>query len=450
PTAALDEDHPSVVWVRWTAPPGAVGQVTFGVDGAADRATPPVTGPDQQHRLLGLKAGHEVAWSALVDGQLAGSGVIAVPPAPPQLPTLVVDAGDGSSLRGRYVLVAGADEAAQAGEEADLAFLGIFDADGDWVWWHLLPPGLATNGADPSADGNLVYLAQDDARQDPDSDLVEITLDGEVVGGARAVTGHHAMTELDGDSYAYLGRAFLPQPDGSTIVGDEIDRVHDGDDGSGAETVFGYVDDWWGGLDGYWGSCPPLEEALGGYTQVCDLTHSNSLEYLPETGLLYAMARLADTMLAIDPDSGALVWQLGGRWSDFALPDGTSPSAGSALWSGPHFSHVWRDGMVAFDNGVNRDPPVSSVVELSWDEATGTVTEVFRYVDPDHGYTPALGDVRKLLDGHYVATWMTLDKVTELDPAGALVWEAEVVGSANLRRIRVLDDLYDLTRSSER
>jgi hypothetical protein len=152
-----------------------------------------------------------------------------------------------------------------------------------------------------------------------------------------------------------------------------------------------------------------------------------------------------DTLLRIDVASATLDWQMSGLYSDFTFPGGGplyESAANSYLWSRGHYSQVWPGGLMMFDNGSNYAPPVSSILEVAFDEATHTAYEVFRYTDPAGGHTASLGDVWRLESGNYVASWMSLSKLTEVTPAGELVWRVDPPEDTATRRIRVVSDLY--------
>ena len=143
---------------------------------------------------------------------------------------------------------------------------------------------------------------------------------------------------------------------------------------------------------------------------------------------------------------------MSGLGSDFTLAGGAPVYEGidaSYLWSHPHFPHVWPGGIVMFDNGEHSDPQVSSVAEFSWNEADRVVEEVWRYPDPAGGYTFSLGDAHNLSTGNVLASWMALARLSEISPDGEVLWEADT-GGALVRRVALIEDLYDTTLTGQR
>lgn len=462
-SVAVDPDHPTIVHVTFQTDAAVPSYVRFGHDGAFDRLTPDLAAATEHvHQLRGLKASHRVSLQAVVvvDGEEHFGELFEVDiPAPPaDLPPLLLTHDEpGSQMsEGGYVMMI-----------LDLYFvpdtkfyLAIADKDGDWVWWHAIGEGLGTSGAYLPADGQgIIYPEYDIVREDLAGNIVRMELDGDVLSVTNAPGIHHALAELPGGRFAYLDRVFIeaaPDLDGDWIMTDGISIVPEGDDGSGAEMLFDYYVDWWDSdIDYYWTPLCDFEQlyaSVYGYPNVCDVTHSNSIAYVEADNALYSYARRLDTMLKVDLDSGDLQWQMSGLHSDFTYPDGSPLYLGenqSFLWSQGHFSHVWGGGMMLFDNGNNHVPQVSALAEYAWDEQTMTVEEVWRYADPQEGFTASLGDARKLASGHVLASWMSLYKVNEISPEGELLWQL-YTGETNVRRINYIPDLYDLTNTGER
>jgi hypothetical protein len=454
----LDDDHSTVGVVTFTTDGEAPGWVEYGVDGALDRRTPVTTGTDHVQPLLGLKAGRSYSWRVVATeaDRTATSPVktVAVPPVPEDFPTFALVTLDRvkAGVANAYITVAGAAAPGVGSDDPDAMFyVAILDADGDFVWYHALPPGRGTSALDISFDRQSVWWMEvDNHRVDPDSEIVRMTLDGTVLSRTLAVSGHHAAAELPGGEFVHLGRTFTPDPPAGTLMTDRVMRVTEGDlTGASGVELFDYVADWWSGdPDVYWIARDlPIQE-LYGYQDVFDMTHSNSIAFLDGDGAVYPYARSLDTLMKLDAATGELQWQMSGKFSDFSLPDGEPIYAGPydvELWSAGHYSQIWSDGLTMFDNGDNYTPQVSSIVEIAYDEAAGTAEEVFRYTDPDNGWTNSLGDVWKIPNGNYVASWMSISKLTEVTPDGELVWELEPLGGTAVRRVRLIEDLYGLT-----
>jgi hypothetical protein len=375
--------------------------------------------------------------------------VVDIPPPPVELPTFDVarleptaDIADG------YLTIAGAASGEEGDENPDAAFfVAIIDAEGDFVWYHLLPYGRGTSALDVSVDGSSIWwLELDNFRQTLTASIVRMTLDGTVLSETSAYGGHHAAAELGDGRFAYLGRIFSPGDGNETLMTDTVEIAVEGDM-TGAQTVqlFDTVADW-RPIDSFQGM-GGMGDDIFGYQNVIDLTHTNSLAFVESEGAVYPFVRLEDTLLKIDVDGGGLVWQLSGPQSDFTFPDGEPVYEGennSYLWSHGHYSHIWEGGLMMFDNGNNHQPAISSIVEIAYDQVNGTAEEVFRFEDPEGGFTNSLGDAWKLASGNYVASWMTLKKLTEVTPEGEVVWRLNPDRNHTIRRIRPISDLYSL------
>ena len=457
PAGVLDADHSTIVHITWSTPEPMSGWVEFGLDGAFDKVSPAVTATDHVHQALGLKAGRTYTWRAVVqDGDKivkSDPQSVDIPPAPSELPTFhLVTLDPDADVHDAYISVAGAAAPGSGAESPSaLYYVAFIDAEGDYVWYHTLPFGRGTSALDVSLDGKSVWwLEIDNFRQDLASTIFRMTLDGTVLSETYADSGHHAAVEMSDGRFAFLGRRFSPGDGTQTLMSDRVLIATEGDT-TGAQSVelFDYLDDWWEGEFSYpWIDFdPPIDEVYG-YKNVVDLTHSNSIAWIEAENAVYPYARLLDTLLKIDVDTGALEWQMSGLHSDFTFPDGDPvyvDQYNSHLWSWGHYSQIWQGGLMMFDNGSNYQPPVSSIVEIAYDEATGTAEEVFRYIDPEGGWTNSLGDVWKLPSGNYVASWMSIYKLTEVTPDGDVVWRLDPENGTAVRRIRLVTDLYSLT-----
>ena len=450
-TVELDEEHPTVVHVAFDAGTPGTSTVSFGLDRTGEHTTPEQTGSGpHEHLLLGLKAGREYRWEVEHlgdDGKTRrAKGTITAGALPAELPTFettVLDV-DRAAAYGKYTMFAATNGDGGPADAEEVFFIAILDHDADWVWWHILPQGFGTVTGTPSREGNSLFWTEyDERRINPDGRIIRMTLDGEVLSETHADGAHHATVELGDGRFAYVGRVF-EEMEGSnrwaltdTLVINEEGATTPGD------TVFDYVVDWFEGLENFpYPPCGHVFNQLYGHRNVCELTHTNSLAFEREEQAFYLYPRTMDALLKLDVE-GNLQWQIGGPWSDFTLPGGgpIQPDfRDNALWSQGHFSQVWDGGVVLFDNGVDYQPPNSSLAEYHWDEKASTIDEVWRYT-PDDCYTNHLGDARKLENGHYFASWMTCNRIQEITPEGVVVFSIDT-GEIGPRRIFPIDDLY--------
>lgn len=460
-TVAVDGDQPSVLHVSFTTSEDAPAFVRFGEDGALDRVTPAdAGGTTHTFQLFGNHYDATVSVEAVAltgEGEVTEVAPPVATPAPPAgVPRFTLTTSDPSStVAGGFVVLT--FEVGSGGNATH--YVGILDGEARWVWLRQVTRNYGTSQVLPSLDGTaLVWPEYDNFRDELEGYVYEVELDGDVVSYTVAPTIHHALVQLPGGMYAYMGRRFiadtLDEVSGDWLMPDVVMTVPVGDDGSNAATLFDYWDDWWGGdLSYYWlNPCDQQYPNTFGYQNLCEMTHTNSLVYNPDEDALYVYPRLLDTLLKLDASSGDLLWQMSGEHSDFTFPGGApvyEGPRGSHLWSHGHFSQVWDGGIMVFDNGVLYEPQRSSLVELAWDEDAGTVEEIWRYEDPSGGFTEALGDARKLASGSVLASWMSMDQITEVAQDGTVLWFVDTEG-INVRRLFFAEDLYDLRTIGQR
>jgi hypothetical protein len=424
--ATILEPIPTVVEVAWTAPHPGEGWVEFGLDGALDRRTPAVPGAGTRHRqiLLGLKAGRTYSWRAVsADGTWASEvGTVDLPAPPPGmvLPVLDLDlrplAGQGG-----YVLT--------SLQAPDGAWVVIYDQDGDLVWAFPADAGTVVLTVLPGRLRPGILFGQECQNVPEMAAAVRIDVEGSQRIYTPTPGGHHALDELpDGEVARVVLDERLTDVDGTEVlvVGDKIQVHQEGGTPDASWTAWSFWDD--SGLEP---DPDELEHWMGGTVW----THCNSLVVRPEGW--YAMARDIDTLVKLDPETHQVDWLMGGPGNQFAAPAGT-------LWNHGHVSDIWDGGMVMIDNGVERDPRESRVVEYAWDAEHRTVEKVWDYGDPGVRYMEASGDVRRLPDGGYLVSWGSYGQIQEITPEGEVTWQLSLPIGAAYGRLRWIEDLYEL------
>jgi hypothetical protein len=148
--------------------------------------------------------------------------------------------------------------------------------------------------------------------------------------------------------------------------------------------------------------------------------HANSLAWGPRHNVLVS-ARNLDEVFSIAPDFGGIEWRLGGSRPTLVLADDDRfYGQHSAVATGP-------TGIMLFDNGFGRpDGGYSRVLELDVDAAAGVATRTGAFRPSPDNHAMRVGAVRRLANGHTVATfgWGDPDpvEVFELDPTWNVVW----------------------------
>ncbi len=160
----------------------------------------------------------------------------------------------------------------------------------------------------------------------------------------------------------------------------------------------------------------PLEESYAPVEANWDFFHINSVD-LDGDGNLLISSRSMQTVYKLDR-SGAILWRLGGKRSDFAIGPGAS-----FAWQ--HHARRQSDGtLTIFDNGAT--PAVekrSRGLILDLDEQAMTATLVHQYTHPKV-LSGSQGSMQLLPNGNVFVGWGETPRVSEFDHSGRLLFDA--------------------------
>jgi hypothetical protein len=275
---------------------------------------------------------------------------------------------------------------------ADPAYMGMaaIDQDAEIVWYYEQEEGVFAIAQKDNH--SLVFNNIPGGRMreiQPDGTVIHEVVD-EMDGTICAPFGrwHHEMKIIPGNRVLTLGSEIReiddPLTNGAVLITGDTIEIWDIDAGTVTRifSEFDVLDPiadqilinpeqrfFWRGCDG----SVPSE----------DWTHSNSLWVMDDGNILISMRQL-NQLIAIDPDSGQLVWRLGGPGSDFAFPDASDEF---------HFQHSAKQlpngNILLFDNGNLRPEEdggeYSRALELELDMVNMTASKVWEY-----RYTPDL------------------------------------------------------------
>ncbi|MBX2801024.1 MAG: aryl-sulfate sulfotransferase [Myxococcales bacterium] len=394
--------------------------------------------------VVGMKAGHRVAWRVVVDDSDGGSLSsetfhFDVPEAPgPSLEVFVAEAASS----GGHILTSSLDR--------KRPFVGIVDRDGDWVWWKETELWRVPT-VRLSHDGQSVMWGEwaDDGTSDLGSRLFRLSLDGtEPVEETWLPRGHHDFVDHGDGRVAFLSLGWRDEEGRDFPVA--TDRIELTARGAGPEVVPQVLFDTFTTdpvPEGPWCSHTTRANVKFGQ-QVFELTHGNSLAYVAEEQAYYVNAKFTDWLMKIDAATGAEVWQLSGPGGDFTLPDGSAiwhDHDDSGLFSHGHMSDIWPGGLLMFDNGDHRAHRVSRVVRIDVDEQARTARIAWTYDHPAGRHTPTMGDARRLATGNVLTSWASLGEIREISPEGLVVWSARIP-DGDVGRVTWLPDLSATTR----
>ena len=154
-----------------------------------------------------------------------------------------------------------------------------------------------------------------------------------------------------------------------------------------------------------------------------DFAHLNAAA-VDDDGRLLISSRHAWTVYKVDRATGAVIWRLGGKRSDFALASGAS-----FAWQ--HHARRHSDGtLTVFDNGagVAQTEPYSRGLQLALDESAGTASLVREFAHPDRLSASAMGSMEPLDDLGGFVGWGSLPRFSEFRPDGSLRFDAGFPG----------------------
>jgi hypothetical protein len=161
-------------------------------------------------------------------------------------------------------------------------------------------------------------------------------------------------------------------------------------------------------------SYAPLPEGESAHLPY-DYFHANSVG-LAADGTIIASSRHTWTTFKINRTTGAVIWRLGGKKSDFTIDD-------KATFAWQHDFRQRRDGSYSvFDNGAGgtKVHPYSRGLVLRLDEQKRTAAFVAEYVHPDKLSAPTQGNFRELADGGSFIGWGQMPYFTEHNADGTV------------------------------
>ncbi|HEY7965887.1 MAG TPA: arylsulfotransferase family protein, partial [Solirubrobacteraceae bacterium] len=130
-------------------------------------------------------------------------------------------------------------------------------------------------------------------------------------------------------------------------------------------------------------------------------------------------SRNTHTIYKIDRRSGAIIWRLGGKHSDFAI----DPAAAFA-WQ--HDARRQGDGSITlFDNGER----TSRAISLAVDESARRVALRRAFTRPTSVHSTSQGNVQVLPNGNVLVGWGAQPYVSEFSRDGELIFDAQLGSS---------------------
>jgi outer membrane protein assembly factor BamB len=162
-----------------------------------------------------------------------------------------------------------------------------------------------------------------------------------------------------------------------------------------------------------------------------DYFHVNSIE-VDAVGNLLVSARNTSALYTLDRRTGAVLWRVGGKRSDFEL----SPAARFMF---QHDARVHADGSITlFDDGPSSAAQVSRAIRLGVDRSERRVVLQQEFRHPDPHVAVAMGSAQVLADDSVVVGWGTVPSVTQFASDGTVRFDANFGNQAwNYRAVRL-------------
>ena len=173
-----------------------------------------------------------------------------------------------------------------------------------------------------------------------------------------------------------------------------------------------------------------------------DWFHINAV-HLDTNGNLLVDARDTWTTYDVSPQSGHILWQLGGKDSSFTLqaaPGQTLDSAGE-IFAWQHDPEALGNGLYTFfDNESSGTPllPTSRAVTVRLDYRARTATLVASDDQPEGLVAPSQGNAQTTFGGNLFVGWGALPYFSEFDPHGNLLFNASFPTGVNTYRAYLL------------
>jgi hypothetical protein len=173
-----------------------------------------------------------------------------------------------------------------------------------------------------------------------------------------------------------------------------------------------------------------------------DWFHVNAV-HLDSDGNLLIDARNTWTTYKVDRTSGDIIWQLGGKKSTFQLTPGPGQTLDNAgeIFAWQHDPEPIGDNTYTwFDNESSGTPllPASRAVTVKVEPSTDVATLIASDTQPEGLVAPSQGNAQTTRDGNLFVGWGALPYISEFDPSGDLLFNAQFPAGVNSYRAYLL------------
>lgn len=312
----------------------------------------------------------------------------------------------------------------------------IFDASGKLIWFHPLPSDVAATNLQVQSYQGKPVLSWWQGYIPPEGfgEGEEIVLDNSyrTVMHVRASNGYpvdlHDFHIYPASNTALL-TAFNP-------LACDLSSVHGLSNGAVADGVFEEIDLKTGLVRRQWHSLDHVALAQSyaspngtSMSWPWDYFHINSVERRHDGSLLIS-SRNTSAVYFLDPATGQVTLQIGGKHSGVRMGNGT-------VTAYQHDAQELPDGNISiFDNGGS--PFVHSqsrAIVISVNAKAKTDTLVAQYAHNKPLKSASQGNIQLLENGNFFVGWGGVPYFTEYAPSGKVIWDARLPGPTESYRI---------------
>lgn len=412
----LSEDPGGVATVQWTSAQQGEGSVAYGLDGALDVQTGPVSASQHRHLLLGLPPSASIGWQASLDGEPVCAGSFDTPALPSWVAPVQVTVEDrqpGALLASVWV----------PGTYDSQVLL--FDRQGVVRWYHRAEADRFVVDVQPALDGSGVLFDQFHNQFSEDvSAIISMAWDGGASTETAIPLGHHMFAQLPGGALAYQAmdvRDWTDPETGETepLVGDAIVELS-----AGGELIERFT---------VWDWLEVEPNAFSGlvsiYPQGIDWTHGNALKYDEGADAFLLSLGNAGVVMSIDRQSGEPT----GSWGSVGVP----VAEGSPPLEHQH-DPTWiaEDRLLVFDSHFADLRSGAHEYQL----VDGELVHVWQHESPDELFALILGQAERLDDGGTRVNFGSAGVIEEIDASGAVRWRVELGKDLGFGQARWLED----------
>jgi hypothetical protein len=303
----------------------------------------------------------------------------------------------------------------------DSVLMVIFDSRGRVRWYREFPPGTGSVESKQQANGHFT-LALGGSQGDDNlaEQYVELLPSGEVI----ATYNPPAGEEMDSHELLMTGTTAAPilhffgytsRPFDFSALGGPANGI-----GIGHQLIRqsppGTQQFLWDAWDHY--TIADWIEPTG-VNPPNDFDHTNSLAFDLDSNYVVSFRHMG-AVVKLDYQTGATIWQLGGRLTQFTILNDPLN-----FFSGQHSVRVLDNGhILMYDNGLRHTPPHTRAVEYALDLTKMTATMVWEYEPNPVIFTNAVGSVQRLRSGNTLVGFGLVGQVHEVDSHGNAVAKA--------------------------